>query len=73
MIAEGSLVRTLFDGTLGRVFDVRDYGVEVWVHQLGPPDQAGRTFYTYYDQLEEITVLDILAAPPDWWNDDIEL
>jgi len=54
---------------IGRVTAVRDYGIEIWVDTLGPPSQVRQNprYYTYYDQLEEVSFLDLLADPPDWW------
>ena len=45
--------------TLGRIFDIRDYGLEVWVETLSNPP---RQFYTYADQLQFASVLDLLIS-----------
>lgn len=46
------------ESSRGRVFDVRDNGIEIWVH---PFDGSRSFYYTYYDQLEQVSVLDLIA------------
>jgi hypothetical protein len=41
--------------TLGRVFDIRDHGIEIWVETLNEPK---RVYYTTYEQLKLSSVLD---------------
>ena len=45
------------DESIGRVFDIRDHGIEVWVKTLSQPS---RTYYTFSDQVEQFSVLDHL-------------
>jgi hypothetical protein len=48
--------------SIGRVIDVRDYGFEIWVETLtGSP----RTYWTFADQLEFASVLDLLITDND--------
>ena len=45
--------------SIGRVVDVRDNGVEVWVRTLSVPS---RVYYTFFDQLALASVLDRLIS-----------
>lgn len=45
--------------TVGRIFDIRDYGIEVWVETISEPR---RNYYTYYDQLAHASILDLLIS-----------
>lgn len=72
----GALVRFKYGDRnrhIGRVYSVKDYGIEIWVEKIGPPEQLtpNPCYYTYYDQLEEVSFLDLIADPPDWWSDDV--
>lgn len=44
--------------TKGRIVDIRDYGIEIWVRPLDPTVQ---TYYSYYDQLKSLNVLDLIV------------
>jgi hypothetical protein len=45
------------DESVGRIIDIRDNGVEVWVRTISMPP---RVYYTFFDQLEIFSVLDQL-------------
>jgi hypothetical protein len=45
--------------SVGRVVDIRDYGIEIWVKTISDPP---RVFYSYYDQFELFSVLDQLIV-----------
>lgn len=64
MIEVGSIVRSIFGErrVLGRVIDMRDYGFEVWIESIDP--DMPRQFYTHADQIEEVSLLDLVADPP---------
>jgi predicted component of type VI protein secretion system len=52
----GDLVQMPGDeASLGRVVEIRDYGIEIWVQPL---DESRPQYYTYYDQLESMNPLD---------------
>lgn len=44
--------------TLGRIVDIRDHGMEIWVRTVGNPS---RVYYTFYDQVQKTSHLDQLA------------
>lgn len=48
----------------GRIVDIRDHGLEIWVRPLDPNRHV---YYTFYDQLELDNVLDLIvkALGPD--------